>query len=104
MKVTIESTRLQELEDAEAKLSALECGGVDNWEWYDQAMEQYNKKLKKRENIQELYEYIESAIAEGIEEPAGHGAGFGVRPEASLNALKILQDGIEQIITKWGKE
>lgn len=44
MKITKE--RLAQLEDAEAKLRALENGGVDNWQWYDQALEGYQKAKK----------------------------------------------------------
>lgn len=35
----IKDTRLRELLEAEAKLYALEAGGVDNWEWYDVSLE-----------------------------------------------------------------
>jgi len=35
---TITEERLKELEAAEKKLSALEANGVDNWEWYSEAM------------------------------------------------------------------
>ena len=37
--VEISEERLKELEDAEAKLIALEAAGVDNWQGYDDAME-----------------------------------------------------------------
>lgn len=29
------------------KLAALEAGGVDNWEWYDDAMEKLDEELSK---------------------------------------------------------
>ena len=38
MIVEIDSKRLQELEDAEEKLTLLEQYGVDNWEGYSIAM------------------------------------------------------------------
>lgn len=34
----IDLPRLLELLNAEAKLQCLESGDVDNWEWYDHAM------------------------------------------------------------------
>ena len=37
----IEPKRLKELERAEAKLNALEAGGVDNWDNYDVSLEEY---------------------------------------------------------------
>lgn len=36
--VTITAERLEELEGAEQRLSALEAAGVDNWSGYDHAM------------------------------------------------------------------
>ena len=36
--VTISKIRLDQLEEAYRKLNALESAGVDNWEWYDEAM------------------------------------------------------------------
>jgi hypothetical protein len=39
MKILIEQERLDELEESERKLWALEAAGVDNWEGYDQAMQ-----------------------------------------------------------------
>ena len=42
MKITISSEEYQKLSSAYEKLQALESFGVDNWEGYDMAMEQYN--------------------------------------------------------------
>ncbi len=38
MEIKISAKRLKELERAQAKLQALENGGVDNWEWYHDAL------------------------------------------------------------------
>ena len=37
----IEESRLKELLESEARLAALEYGGVDNWEWYGESLSQY---------------------------------------------------------------
>lgn len=37
----IEESRLKELLKSEARLDALEWGGVDNWEWYGESLSQY---------------------------------------------------------------
>ena len=39
--VTIPRFRLEELLEAQRKLIALECAGVDNWEGYALAMEDF---------------------------------------------------------------
>ena len=36
--VLITAKRLKYLESRDAILSALECGGVDNWEWYSESL------------------------------------------------------------------
>lgn len=36
-------TYLDDLEDRDMFLCALEECGVDNWEWYDEAKEKYNE-------------------------------------------------------------
>ena len=37
----IEESRLKELLEIEARLAALEYGGVDNWEWYGESLSHY---------------------------------------------------------------
>jgi len=37
--ITITTARYDELLKSEAILNALQAGGVDNWEWYDQSLE-----------------------------------------------------------------
>lgn len=39
--VKISVKELKELFKAEARLAALECAGVDNWEWYGEAFSNY---------------------------------------------------------------
>lgn len=38
---TISKRKYEELMDRNRKLSALEAGGVDNWEWYGESLSQY---------------------------------------------------------------
>ena len=39
--VKISVKELKRLLEAEARLAALECAGVDNWEWYGEAFSNY---------------------------------------------------------------
>ena len=41
--ITILQSRYDELLDCELKLLTLEQSGVDNWDWYGDAMEQYEQ-------------------------------------------------------------
>jgi hypothetical protein len=39
--ITILKAEYNRLVDRDFKLTCLENGGVDNWEWYDEALEDY---------------------------------------------------------------
>ncbi len=42
--VTITKERFDDLIDSERMLICLQNAGVDNWEWYDEAMEEYRSE------------------------------------------------------------
>lgn len=42
--IEFHEVRLKENEERLGKLEALEMGGVDNWEWYDESLEDWRKK------------------------------------------------------------
>lgn len=42
--IQLTEAEYKKLKDAERKLRALEANGVDNWEWYDYAMESMEKE------------------------------------------------------------
>jgi hypothetical protein len=39
--ITISKTEYDRLNDRDLKLSYLEAGGVDNWEWYSESLREY---------------------------------------------------------------
>lgn len=39
--VVITKEEYEQLKDRDRKLNALECGGVDNWQWYGECLKQY---------------------------------------------------------------
>jgi len=41
---------LDELYDRDFKLNCLENGGVDNWQWYSESLEEYWESKKGEEN------------------------------------------------------
>lgn len=47
--IQVEESRLAELLREEWKLQALEAGGVDNWEWYDESL--FHPDLNDIENM-----------------------------------------------------
>jgi len=102
-KVQIDAKRLAELEKAERKLSALEAGGVDNWEWYSEAMSQFFKEEEQEEVIQEMIENIMQIVNEDgdFSEPAGRGAGYSVNLDQA--AEMFLKDILLQLIKKYNE-
>ena len=67
--MTITAKRLKELERAEAKLYALEAGGVDNWDNYDDALEEYRNTIELEEKKEALLDELEVVFAECAYEP-----------------------------------
>jgi hypothetical protein len=98
MKVQIEQSRLLELEDTEAKMRALEAGGVDNWEFYEVSLETYYKEKENEEKLRDLFREIEEVMMQGVYEPAGSGAGYGLQDHTSEDAFAIFRNGIRDII------
>jgi hypothetical protein len=73
-----------------AKLDALEAGGVDNWEWYDESLREYNETIGREETAEEIIDDILCAVHDYIEQPAGQGCGYGIRAEGYSVAVEIL--------------
>lgn len=71
-----------------AKLDALEAGGVDKWEFYDEAMTDYQNTVEKEEKIEKFMEEIFEIICPHLEEPAGRGCGYGIREAGQEEALQ----------------
>lgn len=64
----ITETRLRELLEAEARLEALEYGGVDNWAWHDDSLHDWLKEFKEWNNIQDKDIDFEDVVDLGITE------------------------------------
>lgn len=92
--------RIRELELCEKKLLALENGGVDNWEFYDEALTEYNKEVEKEDKLLDLLQQIEATLFAHAYEPSEHGAGYCATEEDRDDALYILRKGISELTTK----
>lgn len=64
----ISESRLRDLLYAEAKLNALEAGGVDNWEWYGDSINDYFCRMLGRDikNISFIDNYEEQYLDEQL--------------------------------------
>ena len=93
--MSLTPARIKELERAEAKLQALENGGVDNWEWYSDSLEEYNKTIQIEEDREDFAKEIIEALGALIYEPSERGAGYAFHDEADTVYLTDIMD-------RWG--
>lgn len=71
-------------------LAALEAGGVENWEGYDLATEEYRKNLAREERAENIVGELFGELWKYIEEPAGRGCGYDFTDEGFYVAIRIL--------------
>lgn len=93
----ITKQRLQQLERSERKLNALECGGVDNWEGYGLSLNVLRLEDDINSLVEEMTESICEVMCEHGEEPAGRGAGYGIRSEG----VDLIEDLLNDTIKKY---
>lgn len=99
--IQISKEEYARLQDRDDKLRALENGGVDNWEWYDEAMSGYNEEKSKQERrlklVAELTEYY-SEVAQAEPHPGGSVQGY-------IATFPVIdEDAVLQIIDEYLKE
>lgn len=87
----ISEKRLEELLDIEAKMQALEAGGVDNWEGYGDSLEPYWAKKKAEQKAEEMIFQIIDRLAEHAYEPSERGAGFAFHDDGIQDALTYIK-------------
>lgn len=71
---TISEKRLKELVLAELNLSALEQGGVDNWEWYGDSVSDFLSRLS--EEYKQNFEDFEDMAEFFMKNEFGDGTSF----------------------------
>lgn len=79
------------------KLDALEAGGVDNWEFYDEALTEYKNTVEKEQKVEKFMENIFEILSGQIEEPAGRGCGYGIREEGQKEAIDFAMKQIKEL-------
>ena len=88
----ITDKRLKELERKEAKLNALDAGGVDNWEFYGESLKEYWATNELEEKREALLVELESVFGECAYEPSEKGAGIAFTDDLFNNAMNILDN------------
>ncbi len=87
----VSTKRLKELERTEAKMAALDAGGVDNWEWYGDALKDWFNENEHEENINSLIKDLETTFGECAYEPSERGAGIAFRDDIYDDVTEVLK-------------
>lgn len=92
-KVTISASEYKKMQRELAKLNALEAGGVDKWEWFEDSLKEWFERNKKDELICGFIEDLNDVMAEAyVEQPAGPGCGY---------AITFNEDFVEKLLLKF---
>jgi len=88
----ITKQRIKELLRAEDKLNALEGAGVDNWDFYGEALKEYDAENELEENREKLIHDLEVIFGECAFEPSERGAGIAFNDDAFDKVMIVLND------------
>ena len=92
----LDDKRIKELLRKEAKLNALEAGGVENWDWYGESLKEYSATIELEEDCENLVAEIFAEISGDIEEPAGRGCGYGIKEAGIEKSTKMLVNFVNE--------
>lgn len=77
--VEISKSEYEKMQRQIAKLAALEAGGVDNWEFYGDSLEDWHKENEVDELLQKAIDAMNDINASAeVNEPAGRGCGYSI--------------------------
>lgn len=99
MTATISNEEHIRLLKAERKLNALEAGGVDNWDNYEDSLTEFFAEAEFEEELEALIEDIVLAASENFDEPAGRGCGASVRAEGCTAIYELLKSKVKALKT-----
>lgn len=95
--ITISEERLKELEMCERELRALNNAGIDNWEFYDIALEEIRKEEELDKKFEDLSNEILEMLCDGIQEMSERGAGYGFADGAGVRLEKMLKEKVKEL-------
>jgi len=78
-------------------LDALQAGGVENWEGYKAATEEYQKHIDKEEKARHIIYEIILAVGEFINEPDDYTEYYELKQEGYDLAIAILLSRVNEL-------
>lgn len=90
-KITVSKDEWRKIQRQLDKLSALENNGVDNWEWYGDALAEWNKENELDELAEEFLENMNDLTVDAeVDYPAGREAGHSITlPQEDVRELFV---------------
>lgn len=76
MSIEVSQEEYRELKDAQEKLELLEAAGVDNWEFYGNALEDFTPSTELYRDAQDLLQELTEGAR--VDYPAGRDAGHQI--------------------------
>jgi hypothetical protein len=73
-----------------AKLEALEAGGVDSWDFYEESLKKWMEENANQETAESIVDEMLDVVHDHIEQPAGPGCGYGIKSKGYEAAVAIL--------------
>lgn len=96
MKIEITEKEYKELLKSQSKLTSLENGGVDNWEFYEDALDEFLKDENFNENVDAFVDEILTTVSEFTYEPSERGAGFAVSENGGFELEKLIKKTVKE--------
>ena len=100
--ITIKKSDYDYLIDRDLELTALEKGGVDNWEWYEESLIEYRRQKEEKEFKEEIenrfndpFSDIIDILLKGV---SADETGFDFEGESISEARALLIDEIIKYI------
>lgn len=101
-KITIDYKVYEGLVQDRETLRALEAGGVDNWEGFEFAMEEIQKRRALKDRLEDEINSLFGDLAEDIDAPAGWQAGYGICGDGAHRKVFSFLDAVEEIKKELG--
>jgi hypothetical protein len=86
----ISELELKKLRRDQDKLQALESGGVDNWDSYDDSLKGWYEENELEESRGNLISELEHVFGECAYEPSEHGAGIAFNDDIAGQVMRVL--------------
>lgn len=89
--VTVKKSEYDKMQRELSKLHALEAGGVDNWDYYGDALAEWFKENEVDELLDNIIEDMNDVLVDAeVDQPAGQGCGYSITfNEVSMKKLLI---------------